>query len=215
MRAMGLFQPGDSPVHRASAGAKLLGLVVAGIVLVALPTWWAVAGALLVVVGAYAVAFGARPVAARLAWNQVRPVLLFVVVIAVFQTIVAGPARAAEIGLTLLTLVAVAGLVTLTTRTTAMVDVIERVVRPLERVGVDPERLGLTIALGIRAVPLVVGLAEQVREAQLARGLGASPRAFAVPLLVRALRRADAMAEALVARGVLDRDDPAAPSPST
>jgi biotin transport system permease protein len=60
------------------------------------------------------------------------------------------------------------------------------------------------MALGIRCVPVVVGLARQVREAQLARGLGASPRAFAVPLIVRSLRHADTLGEALVARGADD-----------
>ncbi len=71
-------------------------------------------------------------------------------------------------------------------------------------VGVDPERIGLLLSLGIRSVPVVVGLAEEVREAQLARGLGMSPRAFAVPLVVRSLRHADALGEALAARGVDD-----------
>ena len=68
----------------------------------------------------------------------------------------------------------------------------------------DPERVGLLIALAIRSVPVVVGLAEQVRDAQRARGLTASPRAFAVPLIVRSLRHADALGDALVARGVED-----------
>lgn len=51
---------------------------------------------------------------------------------------------------------------------------------------------------------MVVDLARVVRDAQRARGLAASPRAFAVPLLVRSLRRADAIGEALAARGVDD-----------
>jgi biotin transport system permease protein len=53
-------------------------------------------------------------------------------------------------------------------------------------------------------VPVVVGLAEEVRDAQRARGLAASPRAFAVPLIVRSLRHADALGEALAARGLDD-----------
>ena len=57
------------------------------------------------------------------------------------------------------------------------------------------------------ACRLVVGLAEQVRDAQRARGLSASPRAFAVPLVVRSLRHADALGDALVARGVDDDHD--------
>jgi biotin transport system permease protein len=97
-----------------------------------------------------------------------------------------------------------AGLVTLTTRTDAMADAVVGLLRPLRHVGVDTERIGLVLALGIRCVPVVVGLAEEVRDAQRARGLTASPRAFAVPLVVRSLRHADALGEALLARGVED-----------
>jgi len=101
-------------------------------------------------------------------------------------------------------LVLLAGLVTLTTRTDALVDALVGLLRPFRRFGVDPERIGLLIALGIRCVPVVVGLAEEVRDAQRARGLTASPRAFAVPLVVRSLRHADALGGALLARGVED-----------
>ena len=78
--------------------------------------------------------------------------------------------------------------------------------------GVDAERVALVLALAVRAVPVVTGLAAEVRDAQRARGLGASPRAYAVPLVVRSLRHADALGEALVARGL---DDPPPPRPST
>jgi biotin transport system permease protein len=101
-------------------------------------------------------------------------------------------------------LVLLAALVTLTTRTTDLVEAVVVASRPLRAVGVDPERVGLMIALGIRCVPVVVGLAEEVRDAQRARGLAASPRAFAVPLIVRSLRHADALGEALAARGLDD-----------
>jgi biotin transport system permease protein len=100
--------------------------------------------------------------------------------------------------------VLLAALVTLTTRTTDMVDAVIRALGPLRRLGVDPERVGLLLSLGIRSVPVVVGLAEEVRDAQRARGLTASPRAFAVPLIVRSLRHADALGDALVARGIDD-----------
>jgi biotin transport system permease protein len=104
----------------------------------------------------------------------------------------------------IVSLVLLAALVTLTTRTTDMVDAVVHALRPLRRLGVQPERVGLLLALGIRSVPVVVGLAEEVRDAQRARGLTASPRAFAVPLIVRSLRHADALGDALVARGVDD-----------
>ena len=74
----------------------------------------------------------------------------------------------------------------------------------LRLVRVDPERIGLLLALSIRSVPVVLTMAEQVRDAQRARGLRASPRAYAVPLLIRTLRHADRLGEALIARGADD-----------
>ncbi|QWC84990.1 energy-coupling factor transporter transmembrane protein EcfT [Nocardioidaceae bacterium] len=202
MSQLGVYQPGGSVLHRARPGLKLTALVAVGGLVVALPGWVSVTVALGLVLAAYAGA--GLPM--RSAWKQCRPLLPILVALGVFQTLSVGAGRAAEIVLTLLTLVLLAGLVTLTTRTTAMVDALVVAVGPLRRFGVDPDRVGLSLALGIRAVPLVVSLAQQVREAQLARGLGLSPTAFAVPLIVRALRRSDAMAEALVARGALDDD---------
>jgi biotin transport system permease protein len=64
--------------------------------------------------------------------------------------------------------------------------------------------VGLLVALGIRSVAVIIELAREVRQAQLARGASSSPLAFIVPLVVRSLRHADRLAEALVARGVED-----------
>jgi biotin transport system permease protein len=47
-------------------------------------------------------------------------------------------------------------------------------------------------------------LAAEVREARAARGAERSVRAFAVPLVIRALQHADRLGEALAARGVDD-----------
>ena len=57
----------------------------------------------------------------------------------------------------LLLTVAIAALVTLTTRVTEMLDVCQRLLRPLRRFGVDPDRAGLVLALTIRCIPLLVG----------------------------------------------------------
>jgi biotin transport system permease protein len=104
----------------------------------------------------------------------------------------------------LLLAVAAAGLVTLTTRTQDLLDAVVAALRPLRRVGVDPERVGLLLALTIRSVPVLVGLAGDVRDARRARGAERSVRAFAVPLVIRAVRHADRLGEALAARGVDD-----------
>lgn len=186
-------------LHRAPAGWKLIGLLVAGIGCVVLDQVWQAALALIVVSACYRLAH----IPLRSALAQLRPLLWIVGGVAVFHLVVTGWRSALMAVGVIATLVLLAGLVTLTTRTSDMVEAVVRAARPLRRIGVDPDRLGLLLALSIRAVPVVVGLAGQIRDAQRARGLAMSPRAFAVPLIVRALRHTDALADALVARGLV------------
>lgn len=200
MSALAVYVPRDSVVHRLPAGTKLLLLILAAIGVLALSQPWQVVVALAVIALLYA--------AARIPWRttleQVRPLLWFLLALGLFQLAVAGWQRAVVVVGAMLGLVLLATLVSLTTRTTAMVDVVVRWLRPLRRVGVDPERVGLLVALGIRSVAVIIELAREVRQAQLARGASSSPLAFIVPLVVRTLRHADRLADALVARGVED-----------
>lgn len=197
---IGLYREGHSLLHRLPAGAKLAALLLAGIASTLVRSTALTAGALVVVLVGYAIA--GMPL--RVMLQMLRPLLFVMVPLAIFQTIVAGWERAFIIVGVLVALVLLANLVTLTTRTSDLIDVVVRVCGPLRRLGVNPERVGLMLQLAIRAVPLVIELGRRVREAQHARGLSASPRAFAVPLIVGALRRADAMGDALAARGLDD-----------
>ena len=200
MSTFAVYSPGDSVLHRMPAGAKLVGLAVVAMLSVFIRQPWQVAVLLLAVGVLYAVA--------RIPWRtalaQARPIAWFAAGLAVFQLVVSGWERAVLVVGGLLGLVLLAALVSLTTRTTAIVDAVVVGAGPLRRVGVDPERLGLLVALAVRAVPVVIDLAREVREAQLARGAAASPTAFVVPLVVRSLRHADHLADALVARGLDD-----------
>ncbi|GAB2888337.1 energy-coupling factor transporter transmembrane component T family protein [Nocardioides pacificus] len=200
MSTIGLYQPGGSVLHRLPAGVKLGAMVLAGIGSIFLDTSAQVGVALLVVLVGYVVARSPWRVGLRL----LKPVLWFSLPLGAFHVIVNGWERAAVVVGVIVVLVLLANLVTLTTRTTALVDVVVAICRPLRPLGVNAERVGLLLMLGIRAVPIVVELAEEVRDAQRARGLSASPRAFAVPLIVGALRRADALGDALAARGLDD-----------
>ncbi len=197
---IGLYQPGSSVLHRLPAGWKLLGLLLAIIGVVLLTAPWQLAVAALVAAGGFALA----RIPARTAWAQLWPMRWFILLIAVFQVIVAGPERALMVCGTLLLTVALAALVTLTTRVTEMLDVCQRMLGPLRRFGVDPDRAGLVLALTIRCIPLMVEIVGAVSQARKARGASFSIRALVVPAVVRALRRADAIGDALTARGVDD-----------
>ncbi len=200
MTALAVFVPRDSVVHRVPAGAKLVLLVAAAVASLAVRRPWQV-GVVLAVVG---LLYGLARIPWRTALQQVRPLLGFVAALAVFQVIVAGWERAVVVVGVMLALILLATLVSLTTRTSAIVDVVVVSLGPLRRLGVDPERVGLLVALGIRSVAVVIELAREVRQAQIARGASSSPLAFIVPLVVRTLRHADRLGDALVARGVDD-----------
>ncbi|MGY1900133.1 energy-coupling factor transporter transmembrane component T family protein [Nocardia gipuzkoensis] len=198
---IGLYRPGNSLLHRIPAGAKLVLLlvsIVAGTVFVRTPVQ--------VLVAATAVAglFAAAGIPWRVALAQLRPLVWMVLLIAAFQVLITSPARAAVVCGVLVISVALAALFTLTTRVTDMLDAVTRWLGPLRRVGIDPERIGLLLALAIRCVPLLAGIVHDVAEARRARGLEWSMTALVTPVLVRALRTADAMGDALAARGVDD-----------
>ncbi|MEU6190862.1 energy-coupling factor transporter transmembrane protein EcfT [Nocardia sp. NPDC047038] len=198
---IGLYRPGDSPLHRIPAGVKLvllLASIVATTVFVRTPPQVLAAGA--VVAGLFALA----GIPWRVAVAQLRPLVWMLLIIAVFQVLITSPARAAVVCGLLVVSVALAALFTLTTRVSDLLDAVTRWLGPLRRVGVDPERIGLLLALAIRCVPLLAGIVHDVAEARRARGLEWSMTALVTPVLVRALRTADAMGDALAARGVDD-----------
>lgn len=201
MTTLGIYHPGTSILHRSPAGAKLSALVVALIALTAAvrSPWQLIPAALLVTAG-----FAAARIPWRLALAQLRPALWMLLFVGAFQVVFTGWRRALVVCGVLLLSVALAALVTLTTKVLDMLDAVQRNLAPLKRFGVNPDRVGLVLAMTIRCIPLLSGLVSDVTEARKARGLGFSLRALAVPVVVGALRTADAMGEALAARGVDD-----------
>ncbi|HZM68198.1 MAG TPA: energy-coupling factor transporter transmembrane protein EcfT [Nakamurella sp.] len=200
MTVIGLYQAGSSVLHRIPAGWKLLGMLLAIVAVVAATRPWQLGVAAVLV----AVGFAIARIPLRVAWAQLWPMRWMILFVALFQLIFSGPERAIMVCGSLLISVAIAALVTLTTRVTEMLDVCQWLLRPLRRVGVDPDRVGLVLALTIRCIPLLVGIVRDVSDARKARGAGFSLRAMAAPAVVRALRSADAIGDALIARGVDD-----------
>ncbi|MFD3507073.1 energy-coupling factor transporter transmembrane component T family protein [Nocardia sp. NPDC058666] len=198
---IGLYCPGNSLLHRMPAGAKLALLVVA---ILAMTVFVRTPVAVVVTVALVASSFALARISWRVAFAQIRPVLWMTAIIGAFQLLTTSPARAVVVCGVLLVSVALAALVTVTTRVTDMLDALTRALNPLRRIGVNPERVSLLLALAIRCVPLLTQIVHDVGEARRARGVSWSTTALVTPVLVRALRTADAMGEALAARGVDD-----------
>ena len=194
---LSLYVPGDSFVHRAPAAAKLAVLLICGAALFVVSSIPVHAAELALVAGLFH--------AARLPWRdafrQLRTALIFLVPIFLFHVFVTDWALGLETVLRILVLLLLAVLVTLTTRTTDMIDVLEAAVRPLRHVGVNPSKTGMMLSMVIRFIPMMMREAQEVLEAQRARGLDRNAVALLMPLLIKTLKMADDLSEAIEARG--------------
>jgi biotin transport system permease protein len=197
---IGVYRAGDSLLHRSPAGAKLLALLVFTTLLLIFRAPVTMGVGLIVVVLAYALAAYTPVVMLQQIW----PMKWIVVLLFPFQWWIAGWQAAVIVVGTLVLAVAAAGLVSLTTRTTDLLAVIERAIQPLRYVRVDPERVALLLTLTIRVVPVINGLVHDVRDARRARGMERSVRAYVTPVVIRTVGYAERLGDALVARGVDD-----------
>ena len=200
----GLYVPSESPLHRLDVGVKLLVLMALGIGLIL--TKSVLLLILVVAVTGLLFAFAAELGLMRL-WQTTRPLLIWFVFIAVAQILVANAETAGLIVLRLAVLVWAAALVTYTTRLSDMMECLIRISGWLSPLGVSPHRVAFMIALTIRLIPALSDVVQDVRDAQRARGIENSIIASVVPVLTRVFQQADAMSEALEARGYERWDD--------
>ncbi|MEZ5210573.1 CbiQ family ECF transporter T component [Gordonia sp. (in: high G+C Gram-positive bacteria)] len=196
---LGAYVPGSSPIHRLPAGFKLvalLGAIIAMTLTIRTPVGAAVA------VGATVVVFALAGIGPVRAWPMMRGPLVMIALIVVLQLFLADWRKATVVGAVLLASIGLAAVVTLTTRTTDLLDAIVRALSPLRKLGVRTDLIAMALALTIRSIPLLAELFTQVDQARRARGLRAGPRVLFVPAVLAALDTADGFADTLAARGL-------------
>jgi biotin transport system permease protein len=195
-----LTSPVETAFHRWSAGAKLVGLALATAVLVPVGDLRLLA---LAAAGVAALYLSQGRTFAVLGLRWLWPLWPVLAVLAVWHLVTGDLAAGLAIALRLVTAVALANLVTLTTRLDAMMAVVERAARPLERFGLSPRVLAVAIALVIRFTPVLLLRAGQLMEAWRARSPRRPGWRVVVPVTLAALDDAEHVAEALRARGGL------------
>lgn len=196
---VGVYQPGTSVLHRLPVGVKLGGLAALSLAIVmvrSMPAAWVF---LAIALGLALLARIPLGILARAA----RTVLLFAVFVGALQWWWYGRDKAIETFVDLVALSIAAVVVSATTAVNAMLDAFIRWITPLRPIGVDPERVALTIGLAIQALPGTVALAVETRDAARARGVR-HPRAYLSPFVVRVVARAHETGDALHARGIGD-----------
>jgi len=193
-----LYLPGNTWLHRVRAGLKLAVLAIGSTALM-----WVHSPSLLLVACAL-VCLSVRWAGASLqqVWQQLRPLVWLLFVLGGLSVWSHGVLQAFEMILRLLTLVLAALVVSMTTPLTQMMQVVAWLLKPFQRLGwVDADKVALGFGLTMRLIPELGVQWQEIREAQLARGLMPSPLTMGVPMLLRTLRRADEIAEAIDARG--------------
>ena len=193
-----LTAPVETWSHRLPAGAKMTALCLWTPLLFALHSPAPLALA--------ALATAALPLScglpfARVSARLLRPLWPFIVIVALWQLWLNQPAGAVTIILRMITAVAAANFVTMTTRLSDMIAVIATLARPLAALGLSPRLFGLAVALVIRFIPVMLLKAEVITQAFRARSTRRPGWRILVPVLLAALDDADAVAEALRARG--------------
>lgn len=198
MNTLGLYIPGEGPLYRLGAGTKLAGLLVVCVAVIALADPRVSVGLL----AAAVLLYPAVGLPLRRLLGVLRTLWPFLLAIGLFQALFGDPLVAVRLCSQLLGLVLLANAVTLTTRVREMLDLFERLARPLARFGVSPGRVALVLALTIRSIPMVAAAWRAAVEGYRARGLSGRPYLLVTPLIVQLFRMAEATGEALVARGI-------------
>ena len=127
----------------------------------------------------------------------------FVVIVCGWHWVIDEYTQGAVIVLRLVSAVALANLVTMTTRITDMIDVVRVLSAPLRRFGLNSRSLEIAIALVIRMTPVLLEKGQAISESWRARSRQKVSWRFIIPFALLALDDADQVADALKARGGL------------
>ena len=193
-----LSSPVRTRAHGWPAGAKLLALCVASVVLFAVPDLTFQLAAAVMALLLYVLP---GQVFLRYGLRRIWPLWPFVALLLVWHVITGALLEGAVIALRMVTAVALANLVTMTTSLEAMMGVVRRLLRPLVRFGLNLRAIELAAAMVIRFTPILADKGAALALAWRARARRRAGWRVIVPFLVVALDDADHVADALRARG--------------
>ncbi|TPE51625.1 energy-coupling factor transporter transmembrane component T family protein [Amaricoccus solimangrovi] len=193
-----LTSPIETRAHRWPAGWKLGALCLASTGLFLTDSLAVHLVALLLALALYA---APGRIFLRAGLRGLRVALPFAAVLIVWHAATGDLRAGVLITLRMVTLIALANLVTMTTGLEDLVELVRRLTAPLRRLGLPTYPLETAIPLVIRFTPVLVAHAETLALAWRARSRHRPGWRLVLPLTLRALDDADRVGEALRARG--------------
>lgn len=145
----------------------------------------------------------------REAIRRLTPVMVTIIAVAIFSAVFQALDQALVTLLRLSSLTILAAAVTATVSIAEFMAAITRAASPFERLGlINAADIGLSVGLVIRFVPEILARYQALRDAHQARGLKLRPQTVIVPLIILTLKDADAIADAIDARGIRGQKSP-------
>jgi len=193
-----LSSPVKAPWDRWRAGIKLAMLCVVTTVLFVCTALWFQILACLICVVIYAIP---GRIYLTNGFRRLTFLWMFLAVIFVWHAVTATFVEGAVIALRMLTAVAFANLVTMSTKIADMIALIQWLLTPLRRLGLRTRPFEIAIALVVRFTPVLVQKGAALSDAWRARSPKSPRWRIILPFTVLAIDDADHVAEALRARG--------------
>ena len=195
-----LTSPVETKAHHWSAGLKLAALCLSTLVLFSIDSLVIKSAFLAFVITLYALP---GPIFMRYGLLKLRILWPFILIVFLWHLWIQELLQGVAIIIRMICAVALANLVTMTTKLSDMIDVVHFLTQPLQRFGLNPRILELSIALVIRMTPVLLNKGENLGMAWKARSTRRSSWKIILPFTLIALDDADQVAEALRARGGL------------
>jgi len=193
-----LTSPVKTAAHSWPAGGKLLAVCIATTMLFQLQSlvgqlvFFCCVGGLYTLPGTEFLKFG---------YSRLKGLWPFLAVIFLWHTVSGTTAQGLVISLRMLSAVALANLVTMTTRLSDMIAVVKWLLAPFRSFGIKTGALELAIAMVIRFTPVLAQKGQDLSMAWRARSAKRAGWQIITPFALLALDDSDHIAEALRARG--------------
>lgn len=194
----GAYSPGNSLIHRAPLWLKMGSILALSVLLIATKNWLIALVCLIAVVLLGRIAN--LPVRSWL--DTLRPMLPLLVILAIYYLVVGQYIQGANVLLTMMTMVAASKVLLTTTPIPVLIDGFVWLCTPLKYLGLSPEKIGLSIALMIRSIPVIMNEYTLIKQAHQARGLKTWPHQLLIPLVIATVAYAQETGDALAARGL-------------